>query len=520
MNVKDKRRRKTENTERGSRIRSSSMSFLLILGLLFSTAPAQNPSPDPVALAQRLFKQGKFREAAAAYRAIINKDKTASVAYAGLVQSYLKADDVKAADESSSEALALLPQSALIHAIRGDVYFRKGRLSDAEDQYKSALTLDEKCARAWLGMGRVYTVVSRPGQAKDTLFHAHQLDPDDGDILFYWSITLTYPDNVKALEKYLAEYRLDPEDERRKREYLEFIRAVAGRDIWVPVKNIDHAEIKLESVIPHPGQLLGLAMKATVNGKAGVFLLDTGASWLTISRKLAEKIGARKLSEQVLEGTGEGRAAKAYLAWVDRVAIGDLEFHDCVVHVSTGPTMDGADGLVGLSILNHNLVTLDVPHRRLTLDALPARGDDSSRPLVRPFLPDSSLATQIFTFGHIVLLNTQVNQKTVVLFVLDTGANNSFLSRQLAEQLGKVRHSNMQVAGMSGSAGTPATATDTVLQFSNMPQPPQDFVTTDLHSISRNLGTEVSGLIGISTLRQMKVTINYRDGWVKFQEGK
>jgi len=113
-----------------------------------------------------------------------------------------------------------------------------------------------------------------------------------------------------------------------------------------------------------------------------------------------------------------------------------------------------------------------------------------------------------------------VIQKTSVLFVLDTGANNSFLSRQLAEQLGKVRHSNMQVAGMSGSAGMPATAENIVLQFSNMPQPPQDFITTDLHSISRNLGTEVSGLIGISTLRQMKVTINYRDGWVKFQEGK
>src|SRR5437588_559277 len=232
---------------------ASPSSFLLILGLLFSTAPAQNPSPDPVASAQTLFKQGKFREAAAAYRAIINKDKTAAVAYAGLVQSYLKADDVKAADESSSEALALLPQSALIHAIRGDVYFRKGRLSDAEDQYNSALKLDEKCARAWLGIGRIYTVVSRPGQAKDALFHAHQFDPDDGDILFYWAVTLAYPDNGQGLEKYLAEYRLDPEDERRKREYLEFIRAVAGRDIWVSVKNLDHAEIKLDPVIPHPG---------------------------------------------------------------------------------------------------------------------------------------------------------------------------------------------------------------------------------------------------------------------------
>ena len=73
---------------------------------------------------------------------------------------------------------------------------------------------------------------------------------------------------------------------------------------------------------------------------------------------------------------------------------------------------------------------------------------------------------------------------------------------------------------MSGSAGAPATAEDIILQFSSTPQSPQNLVTTDLHSISRNLGTEVSGLIGISTLSRMKITINYRDGWVEFQQSK
>ena len=104
--------------------------------------------------------------------------------------------------------------------------------------------------------------------------------------------------------------------------------------------------------------------------------------------------------------------------------------------------------------------------------------------------------------------------------MLDTGANSSFLSQQQAAELGKIRRSNMQVAGMSGNAGAPATAEDIILQFSRTPQPPQNFVTTDLHSISRNLGTEVSGLIGISILSSMKITINYRDGWVEFQQSK
>src|SRR5881409_92000 len=100
---------------------ASSSSFLLILGLLFSTVPLQNSSPDPISAAQKIFKQGKFREAAAAYRAIIDKDKSSALAYAGLVQSYIKVDDVRAADESSSQGEAALPQSALLHAARGDV---------------------------------------------------------------------------------------------------------------------------------------------------------------------------------------------------------------------------------------------------------------------------------------------------------------------------------------------------------------------------------------------------------------
>src|SRR5438105_1167245 len=136
-------------------------------------------------------------------------------------------------------------------------------------------------------------------------------------------------------------------------------------------------------------------MKATVNGKAGVFLLDTGASWLTIPRKLAEKIGARKLSDQALEGTGEGRPAKAYLAWVDKVTIGDLEFHDCVIHVSAESAISGVDGLMGPAILNHNLVTFDFPRKRLMLDVLPERSEDPSGPLVHPFLPDSNPAIQM-----------------------------------------------------------------------------------------------------------------------------
>ncbi|PYP91446.1 MAG: hypothetical protein DMG65_07635 [Candidatus Angelobacter sp. Gp1-AA117] len=494
------------------------MFFLLVLGLALGAASAQTPAASLPA-ARSLFKQGKFQEAAVAYKAIVEKDKTSSSAYAGLVQSYLKADEVELADQSSAEALAALPQSALAHALRGDVYFRKGLFSEAESEYRSASKLDSRCARAWLGIGMIYTIVSKTGPAKDAFAKARELDAEDGDILYEWAIRLPYPENVRNLEAYVAEFHFAPEEERRKREYLDFVRAIAGHDIWIQSKDIPHSELKLEPIIPGPGKTLGWSVAINLNGTPAKLWLDTGASWLTISRKLANKIGARKLSEQAQEGTGEGKATKSYLAWVDKVTIGDIEFHDCIVHVSEQRFLEGTDGLTGTSFFSRNLVTFDFPRQRLIVAPLPAPTDGASGPEVHSFPPGSNSPTQMFSFGHLPVVNTRIDHKAMGLFVLDTGSNSSILSQRMAAEIGKAHGLKKELAGMSG-VGSSTLAERVVLQFSPTEQPAQDLFTSSLSSISANLGTEISGMIGITTLNRMKITINYRDGWIEFNESK
>ena len=185
---------------------------------------AQNlPATDDsaaLANAHRLFRQADFRGAAAAFRKIVEV-KPSAEAYKGLVRSLLKADDVKAAEESSQKALAAFPESAIIHAERGDVYYRRGFIPQAEDEYRAALKLDDKCARAWLGQGKVDAVYARRSQAKTAIAKAHDLDPQDSDAFYEWAIRLPYPENVTALERHLAEFHNDPEEERHEREYKE-----------------------------------------------------------------------------------------------------------------------------------------------------------------------------------------------------------------------------------------------------------------------------------------------------------
>jgi tetratricopeptide (TPR) repeat protein len=489
---------------------------LLLITLLVSPLVwAQEPATAEIDSARRQFRQGDFKGAAVTFRKIVEHDPTPQ-AWSGLVQSLLKLDDVKSAVESSQKALDAFPQAALVHAARGDVEFRRGFMSKAGDEYQIAFKLDPSCARAWLGQGKLDAVMTRRTRATEAVAKAHELDSEDGDALYEWAIRQKYPANVAALEKHLAEFRNDPEAEGHERDYLELMKALAGREVWILRPEVSRSELKLEPVYAGPGlPMRGYGLRVSLNGGAPVtLLLDTGASGVTISRKLAEKIGARKLSEQSLEGVGKGSAVHGYQAWVDKVTIGSLEFHDCFVHVAPQAVAD-ADGLIGSDIFEKFLVTLDLSARKLRLEPLPpaaALADDHAaqpKPLA-----------QAIAFGHLLLIETRAGTGVSGLFVLDSGSNTSTISPELGKGLRDMRPLNSSVAGMRGGANSSYVADNVTLEFANSRQANQRLITVDLHSVSKDLGTELSGQIGFNTLQDGRVVINYRDGLVGFVGGK
>ncbi|HEY7402303.1 MAG TPA: aspartyl protease family protein [Candidatus Angelobacter sp.] len=485
---------------------------LLLFVLPLSQQPAQTPATgdgENLAAARRLFRQGDFHAAATQFRQITDSHPIAA-AYAGLVESQLKLDDVKEAEDSSQKALAALPDSAAVHAARGDVYFRRGLIPEAQDEYKAALKLDEKCARAWLGQGKVDAVFTRRDQAKAAVTRAHELDPEDGDALYEWAIRQPYPENVAALEKHLAEFHNDEETERHEREYKDFVKALAGRRVWIPAKEIDRTEIKLELLTIGASMVRrGYGVRVRLNDRATVtLLLDTGSSGVIITRKLAEKIGARKLSEQSLEGVGKGATNVGYKAWVDKIVIGDLEFHDCFVHASPREIAQ-ADGTIGTDVFIKYLVMLDFPARKLRLEPLPSASLSSS-------VPESDSFTQAYNLGHLLLLPTDVGKKATGLFVVDSGANANTISPELAKSVPDMRLFNSPVSGASGQANSAFIADDATLRFAKVQKKGERISTVDLHSVSKDLGVEISGQLGFSAMEEMKLLINYRDGLVAF----
>jgi len=486
--------------------------YTLLAILLTPHTLAQTPAPDDtLAAARLLFRQGDFKAAAVAYQAIISKDHSSADAHAGLVQSLLKQDDVPAAAGNSLKALEALPQSAPIHAARADVLFRRGLIPEAESEYNAAIKLDEKCARAWLGMGRMDAVLARHRRAQEAVSKAHELDPEDGDALYEWAIRQPYPGNVVALEKHLAEFHSDPETEGHERDYVELLKALAGRKVWILDPDVSRSELKLEILTAGPKfTQRGYGLRVKFNDRAtATLLLDTGSSGVTITRRFAERIGARKLSGQAIEGVGKGGAARGYQAWVDKVAAGDLEFHDCYVHVVPAAIAD-TDGTIGADVFNKFLITLDFTARKLRLEPLPKPSfPEDGRPA------EAESFTQAYGFGHFLLLPTEIGGRASGLFVIDTGANINSVSPELAKGISQMRALNTLVFGASGSVNSALVADNISLRFSKVHRDAR-IISVDLHSVSKDLGTEISGQIGFNTFDHMKIIINYRDGLVDF----
>src|SRR5262249_59845223 len=133
-------------------------------------------------------------------------------------------------------------------------------------------------------------------------------------------------------------------------------------------------------------------------------LVDTGASGVTITRKFAEKIGATKLSDQTMEGVGKG-GTPGYQAWVDKVTVGPIQFHDCFVHV-VPQTVAEVDGLLGTDVFYQFLVRIDFPAHKLAVAQLPppvSEPSESTQPSQSEAPPVSDFA-RAYSFGHILLV--------------------------------------------------------------------------------------------------------------------
>jgi len=85
----------------------------------------------------------------------------------------------------------------------------------------------------------------------------------------------------------------------------------------------------------------------TINGIEVIFLLDTGATDVSIPEHIADKIGLKK-GRGIPISTANG-TIKAYQSWVQDLTIGDILLHDIDANINPGMRDDFI--LLGMSAL-------------------------------------------------------------------------------------------------------------------------------------------------------------------------
>jgi len=195
------------------------------------------------------------------------------------------------------------------------------------------------------------------------------------------------------------------------------------------------------------------------------------------------------------------------------------------------------DGLIGADVFSNYLVTLDTPSSELRLVSLPSRPDEAGEakslatygdsgstaggaapqdpPHDRSIAPEMKDWTRIYRRGHAIIVPTRIGNAPTKLFIMDTGASTPLISPQAAREVTHVdSNDRIRVRGINGDVKKVLQAEAVTLQFAEVQQLVRGMTSIDTSAISRALGVEIAGFIAYPTLRDLIITIDYRDNLI------
>ena len=423
-------------------------------------------------------------------------------------------DGVATAWRIAQKAVADAPDSAPAHEFAGEVLFRRGDFAQANEEFTNAAELNRQLARAWWGLGRVAECAAMSRTAVDDYKRAYELDPKDPAIAAAWILRLHGKERDSAFQAYQA--AAGTAELKDLQQQIELAKALDGREIMALASPYRASQIPLRSFVSDATHMRTYGLQVMVNGTAVNLVLDTGAAGIVLSQPAAERAGLARVAESTVQGIGDGaKPAESYRAIAEHFRAGDVEYRNALVNV-TGQSLAGVeDGLIGANVFSEFLITLDFGGGKLRLDPLP--GYRAGELQDRMDIPAMRNATRAFRFGHVLLIPAKVNSHPG-LFVLDTGAARTLMSYDMAAEASNVnRDERTGIRGLSGRVGDVYRTGTVMLEFGGFEQRNMGMTAIDTWMLSHRLGTEISGFLGLPVLDFFTLTIDYRDGLVKFQ---
>jgi len=402
------------------------------------------------------------------------------------------------------QAEALLdkqPRTAESVALRGEIEYRKGNFDRAGALYKEALGMNAKTARAHYGLGKLAIGKLKTKQAIQEMMRAIELDPKEPLYRFYaseaWALEKNYAEQRKQIEEYIALNPSDPDRLAEAKAGLEMLKAL-GND----VASVDAPQNP--APIPLRKSLNLVFARVMINGRGPYeFAVDTGASQIVLSEKLAGDLGLTPVTSTIMHGVGGGGKIDTKLYSVKEMTIGDVKIKNVPVGTFNDPLVTQlADGIFSTAVLSDFILTVNYPGNQLEISR--------KRPAANP----ASEVLPAWYFSNLLLVPVQVNGQHRGNFIVDTGAVTTVISHNMAATLGVDEKTpgariDLGIAGVGGFEGVVLRVPNVTFKTAKNSETFPQVVSINLKEMSKMIGTEVAGVIGFDFLDEYKLTLDY-----------
>ncbi|HEX5228200.1 MAG TPA: aspartyl protease family protein [Bryobacteraceae bacterium] len=497
--------------------------ILAICALVLPSFPLrafQGPAPDLAAEAQREAYAGRNDYAATLFQKLVDQDPTRGDAYYGLVRALLKDHKSHEAYTAAAQGIQKAPQSSAAQAAAGLAAFRRGDVSQAEKFFQAAYKIDPKNPGALTGLASIYSMVSKFKSARQLMLEAYRYAPNDPALMLAKANSLKGAEHIAALEKILPIYDAESDQARGLRAHIANDRAIGDRIIRRLTSPYQAEKIKMLPLWDGPKHLRGMGLRVRFNEKeTATLLLDTGASGISLSPKVAEKAGLELLGQESTEAKGigddRGQESREYLA--SSLQIGDVTFENYPVAIFRSAKSEDYAGLIGADVFARFLVGIDFVKSEMTLDplAIPVSADDESEDAGKDIAPGFYRALR---FGNHLSIFTSVNQGPGKLFLIDSGSTANLMDEAAAREEASVSGgSPVIVRGIQGKVEKTSMARHVSLVFAGLRHDNPDLIAFNFDKMNDSMGVGLAGVIGMPVLIQLKLTIDYRNGTVRME---
>jgi tetratricopeptide (TPR) repeat protein len=481
----------------------STGALLILAGGFLAADKLRSAQADvQVQLGDLLFAEGRYSEAADAYRRILGSEKVGDRAGVGLVLTSLRMGDFGSAHKEASSLRERYPGNSAVAAVHGEALWAYGLFEDAEAAFEAALAADASQARAHHGRARSLAARNRLDEALAAAQEALRLNPREGE--FYYTTGAVHV-RRQAFEEAALAFRnyvnlLPNRDTSEKaawaRAQIRFLESFKGKRPF----DVEETNQRRLWRVPIRIERDKVLVRAKVNGGPPQdFILDTGAEQTVISRDVARRRGVIPITYMQSAGVGEVGMRGLQVGRLDLLEIGDLKIRHvpCLIK---NPPLSGLPGREpeSLSPLALGLsMRLDYARRELTMThRLDAERYDTELPL---------------RLHRLAMVGARVNGTHRAPFVVDTGGEVISISQSTAgiiQPEPASRRIPLKVYGTSGWDKDAFLMPNVDLEFNTIRFSRIPVVVLNLEAPSALLGFQLGGIVGHKFLSQYRVTID------------